>query len=78
MTMQRLERTFKSGDIELSDLDPTATPEEIMEMYSKKYPSLTNGEIGGPYYEDEKEKYKLEGKGPTARYELKGSYGTKG
>jgi hypothetical protein len=49
-----------------------------MDLYSRQYPSLTKGEIGGPYYEENKENWKFEGKGPTATYDLKGSYGTKG
>ena len=76
--MQPVKRVFKFGEKMLEDLDPTATPEEVMEMWSRRYPSLTKGEIGGPYYEDGKEEYKMQGKGPTATYDLKGNYGTKG
>lgn len=78
MEMQPVKRVFKFGEKMLEDLDPTATPEEVMEMWSRRYPSLTKGEIGGPYYEDGKEEYKMQGKGPTATYDLKGNYGTKG
>lgn len=78
MEMNPVKRVFKFGNKELEDLDPSATPEEVMEMWSRRYPSLTKGEIGGPYYEDGKEEYKMQGTGPTAVYDLKGGYGTKG
>jgi PRTRC genetic system protein C len=76
--MQPIERVFKFGDKVLADPGIHMTPEEVMDLYSRQYPSLTKGEIGGPYYEDEKENWKFEGKGPSATYDLKGSYGTKG
>lgn len=66
-------RIFKFNGQRLEDPGRHMTPKEVMEHYSRlKYPSLTKGEIAGPFMEDGEEQYKLES------YELKGSYGTKG
>ncbi len=74
--MSKLEpakRIFKFNGQRLEDPGRHMTPKEVMEHYSRlKYPSLTKGEIAGPFMEDGEEQYKLES------YELKGSYGTKG
>ena len=73
MALERTKRVFKFGDKILEDPGIHMTPEEVMEHYARlKYPSLTKGEIAGPFLEDGEEKYKLES------YEIKGSYGTKG
>jgi len=76
--LKEVERVFKFGGRILPDPGRHMSPEEVMDLYSRQYPSLTKGEIGGPYYQNEKEEWKLEGKGPSATYELKGNYGTKG
>ena len=67
MTLQPTERIFKFDERILNDPGMHMTPKEVMELYSRQYPSLTNGEIAGPYYEEGKETYKFSG-----------SYGTKG
>lgn len=70
--LKPMKRLFMFGKRELADPGEHMTPEEVMELYSRQYPSLTKGEIAGPFYEDEQEKYKVEG------YTMSGSYGTKG
>lgn len=71
--LQPVKRIFKFNGQVLEDPGQHMTPQEVMEHYSRlKYPSLTKGEIAGPYLEDGEEQYKLEA------YNLKGSYGTKG
>jgi PRTRC genetic system protein C len=65
--VNELERKFKFNGKELPDPDPNMKPEEVMELYSRQYPSLTNGKIAGPFYEGSEEHWKLQG-----------SYGTKG
>ena len=74
--VKELERKFKFNGKELPDPDPKMKPEEVMAMYARQYPSLTNGEIAGPFYEGTKEQWKLQGKAPS--YQMRGSYGTKG
>ena len=67
MTLEPTERIFKFDKRVLQDPGSHMTPQEVMEMYSRQYPSLTNGELAGPYYEEGKETHKFTG-----------SYGTKG
>jgi len=79
MSLKKTKREFIFGDRVLEDLGHHLKPEEVMQMYARVYPSLTNGEVAGPIYEKGKEKYKLEGKGGgTERYQFSGKYGTKG
>ena len=78
MSIEKTKRVFEFKNKVLPDLGDHLTPKEVMAIYANQYPSLTNGEIGGPYYEDGKEEYKMQGTGPTAVYDLKGGYGTKG
>lgn len=73
--LKPLKRQFMFGKRELPDPGDHMTPEEVMELYSRQYPSLTKGEIAGPFYEDGQEKYKVEGQ---ETYRMSGSYGTKG
>lgn len=49
-------RVFKieKTDIELSDIDPTMSLEDIMGFYATQYPQLTTASIQGPEYEDDK------------------------
>lgn len=71
----KLERVFKFNGKNLPDPDPEMTPKEVMELYSRQYPSLSNGEIAGPYYDGDQQNWKLEGK---QGYAMSGKYGTKG
>ena len=64
---KQLERTFKFGQITLVDIDPTRSPEAIMEVYSNEHPSLSNGSVKGPTVKNGK-----------AEYEFKVNLGTKG
>ena len=75
--VSKLERVFKFNGKELPDPDPKMKPEAVMALYARQYPSLTNGEIAGPFYEGTEEAWKLEGKGPQV-HQMRGSYGTKG
>jgi PRTRC genetic system protein C len=77
MSIKKTERVFLFKDKRLPDLGEHLTPEEVMGIYANQYPSLTNGEIGGPYYEEGEERWKLEGK-TQETYKMRGSYGTKG
>ena len=40
-----LERVFMFNGREITDPDPEMSAKEVMELLSKQYPSLTNGEI---------------------------------
>lgn len=44
----QLERKFKFNNQVLKDIDPTLSPEEIMQVYSNQYPELVNATIEGP------------------------------
>ena len=70
-----LTRVFKFNGKELPDPDPEMSAKEVMELYSRQYPSLSNGEIAGPFYEGDQQNWKLEGK---QGYNMSGKYGTKG
>jgi PRTRC genetic system protein C len=70
-----LERVFMFNGREITDPDPEMSAKKVMELLSKQYPSLTNGEIAGPFYDGDKQSWKLEGK---KGYALSGNYGTKG
>ena len=70
--LQPVKRVFKFNGKELVDPGEHMSPSEVMELYSRQYPSLTKGEIAGPFYEDGEEKYKIEG------FQFQGKYGTKG
>jgi PRTRC genetic system protein C len=73
--LKPVKRVFKFGDIELPDPGEHMTPEEVMDLYSRQHPSLTTGQIAGPFHEDGKANYKLKGQ---ETYEMRGNYGTKG
>ena len=66
-----LDRKFKTEIdgvvIELSDPDPSRTPEQVMMFYANQYPSLTTATVDGPVME-----------GDAAVYEFKTTLGTKG
>ena len=70
-----LKRVFKFNGKELPDPDPEMSAKEVMELYSRQYPSLSNGEIAGPFYDGDQQSWKLEGK---QGYSMSGKYGTKG
>lgn len=42
------ERVFKMASVELEDIDPKMTPEQIMELYTPAYPFLAGATIEGP------------------------------
>ncbi len=62
-------RVFKieKTDIELEDIDPQMTLEEVMNFYSSVYPQLTTATVHGPVYADDK-----------VIYEFKTTIGVKG
>ena len=66
--MERL-FTFKKGTetVELSDINPSDTPEAVMSYYSNIYPELTTASVHGPEMKEDK-----------AVYEFKTTIGTKG
>lgn len=66
MSIKDLERVFKYNDNELSDPNPTMTPEEVIDFYSNQYPEFTNA----------KHTMKLENN--KAVYNISASVGTKG
>lgn len=77
--LQPVKRVFKFGDKTLEDPGPHMNEKQVMKMYATMYPSLTDGEIAGPFYDEGNETYKLEGKGGgTPLYEFKRKFGTKG
>lgn len=65
-TMTRVFRIEKT-DIELNDIDPGMSLEDVMGFYSAAYPQLTTAGIQGPEFEDDK-----------AVYTFKTTIGTKG
>lgn len=54
-------RVFKieKTDIELQDIDPAMTLEEVMNFYSSVYPQLTTATVHGPAYVDDKVVYEF-------------------
>jgi len=72
--MKPIPRIFKFGERTLEDPGRHMTPDEVMQFYSRQYPSLTKGEIAGPFISKGEESYKIEGE----EYKMSGSYGTKG
>ena len=68
-----LRRIFKFNGKILEDPAPDLEPKEVVErIFSKMYPSLTNGTVEGPFAEGETETYKLES------FKVRSNYGTKG
>lgn len=66
-----LTRVFKfekdGKEIELTDFNPLAPPEDIVKFYVGQYPELTNASIGKPEY-----------KGSNIIFSVSTSVGTKG
>ncbi|HZR33788.1 MAG TPA: PRTRC system protein C [Nevskia sp.] len=46
-------RTFKFNGITLQDVDPTMTPEQVIEAYTPNYPSLAYCVVGEPQVADD-------------------------
>ncbi|GAB6118918.1 PRTRC system protein C [Dysgonomonas termitidis] len=65
-TVTRVFRIEKT-DIELNDIDPEMSLEDVMGFYSAIYPQLTTASVQGPEFEDDK-----------AVYTFKTTIGTKG
>lgn len=49
LQVTELKRKFilkrESGDVELDDINPLSTPQEICDMYSNTYPELVNSNV---------------------------------
>lgn len=69
MESKELVRVFMHKKVELADVDPTLTEDEIMEVYSNQYPELVNSKVEGPVIDQEK---------GQAVYTFTSSLGTKG
>ena len=48
-----LPRKFKYEHMLLDDMDSSANPDEIMEMYAELYPALTQASVEGPEITDD-------------------------
>ncbi len=65
---ERVRRVFHFNGANLTDPDPSMSPEEVKKMYaSSGYPALTNASVTGPETKDGK-----------AVYTFKAAVGTKG
>ena len=51
MEVQQLKRVFKHKKKNLADVDPTLSPDEVMNIYSHTYPELVNAKVEGPKIE---------------------------
>jgi len=67
VTSKQLVREFKYNKEVLLDIDPSLSPEAIMEIYSNQHPELLNASVTGPKIENDK-----------AVYEFSKNLGTKG
>ena len=76
--LKPIKRVFKFGTKILEDPGSHMDPHAVMKMYATMYPSLTNGTIEGPTYEEGEEKFTLEGKPEGGTYTFNRKYGTKG
>ncbi len=65
-TLTRVFRIEKTG-VELDDIDPEMSLDDVMVFYSATYPQLTTAGIQGPEFEEDK-----------AVYTFKTTIGTKG
>jgi PRTRC genetic system protein C len=50
-TIRTLERAFRFGSLTLPDPDPTASPEQVMGLYTPNYPALAAASVEGPEIE---------------------------
>ena len=64
---KQLARVFVYNNEELSDPNPNLSPEQVMDIYSNKYPELLNANVSGPKV--------VSGK---AKFEFSKNLGTKG
>lgn len=62
-----LVRVFQYNGLELADVDPTASPARVKDVYAAMYPELSTAEVEGP-----------ETKNGRLIYKFKRSAGTKG
>ena len=62
-----LARVFQYNGLELADVDPTASPARVKDVYAAMYPELSTAEVEGP-----------ETKNGRLIYKFKRSAGTKG
>jgi len=46
--VENLTRKFKYDSMELDDINPSMTPEEIRDVYSANFPELVSASIEGP------------------------------
>ena len=59
MEVQKLERVFKHGDIELKDIDSVKSADQVLDFYAGQYPELTNASVTGPEVVNDKLEYKF-------------------
>ncbi len=63
LTVNGLERVFKFSNngtpLTLTDPDPERTPEQVMNLLSNQYPSLTTASVSGPVFEKDKMVYEF-------------------
>jgi PRTRC genetic system protein C len=59
MEVTELLRVFKHGDIELADIDPVKSADQVLDFYSGQYPELTNASVTGPEVVNDKLEYKF-------------------
>lgn len=62
LNVTEMPRVFKFGEMELDDLGPAFTPEQVKDHYATHYPELTSGSVSGPTIENGKMIYSLSGK----------------
>ena len=51
LTVQALTRQFMFNGVQLTDIDPKMTPEQIRDLYAATYPQLTAATVEGPVAE---------------------------
>ena len=54
-----IERSFSYMGLQLPDLDPALTPEQVRDAYSAQYPEITTAVIEGPDATGDKLVYKF-------------------
>ena len=63
-----LKRVFKLGNLELPDLDDSMTPEQVVALHVRAYPTFKDAEVAAPIVDGDKYVYEI----------LKPKVGTKG
>ena len=56
-TKTTLKRVFKHGAMELPDLNPSLTPEQVRDQYAGAYTELATAQIKGPDHGEGKQTY---------------------